>query len=125
MTGSKGSVLVVDDDDDIRELMTLVLQSRGYDVSAASDGHRALDALRRDAPPDLVLLDLRMPHMAGDELVSVVREDPSLAETPIVVVSGDSTARHRAAALPVQDCLIKPVDLSQLLSTVRRYTDGG
>lgn len=122
MTRSAGSVLVVDDDDDIRELVTMVLSARGYRVGAAADGLRALEELRRD-PPDLILLDLRMPGMAGDELVDVLRGELGLVDVAIVVMSGDSTACQRAADLPVQGCLLKPVQLSELLSTVSQFAD--
>lgn len=124
MTERHRSVLVVDDDDDIRELLALVLGARGYEVAGAGDGMRALAHLKGHPPPDLVLLDLMMPHLAGDDLVSLLREDPALSDVPVVILSGDGAACERAASLPVQGCLLKPVNLRDLLSTVERFADG-
>ena len=125
MSSPRGSILVVDDDDDIRQLVQMVLEGHGYSVWTAADGRAALDVLRRGEPPDVMLLDLRMPRMAGDELVGFLRTDPSLAKVPIVVVSGDSTACQRAANLNVQGCLLKPVSLEDLLSTVKKFATNG
>lgn len=69
---SKHQVLLVDDDQSIRESITLLLISSGYDVSTAEDGFTALQQLRRTLP-DLIVSDLNMPQMSGYELLSVVR----------------------------------------------------
>lgn len=118
MSRQEGQVLVVDDDEDIRDLVAMVLEVSGYSVAKASSGREALAYLRSHRLPALMLLDLRMPDMAGDEVVEVVRNDSRLADLPIVVVSGDGAARKRAEKLPVQGALLKPVGVEALLSMV-------
>jgi chemosensory pili system protein ChpA (sensor histidine kinase/response regulator) len=79
-------VMVVDDDGAIRSLLTLVLESHGYEVAAASDGQEALDLIR-EALPDVVLTDLDMPRLDGWQLISNLRLDPLVSEIPVIVVS--------------------------------------
>jgi two-component system cell cycle sensor histidine kinase/response regulator CckA len=118
------SILVVDDDADIREVTTLALESYGYRVLSASDGEQALRVVRLEPTVSVVLLDLMMPIMDGPSLVKVLRADGPLSTIAVVVLSGDSAARQRAADIGADACLLKPVDLSSLLDTVRRFIDG-
>ncbi|HEU4405059.1 MAG TPA: response regulator [Polyangiaceae bacterium] len=83
-----GAILIVEDDDDIRELIAEVLRREGYDVLEAEHGARALEILAEQrTPPCLILLDLMMPIMSGPELIKVLRETDRLASLPVVVVS--------------------------------------
>jgi len=109
------SVLVVDDDDAIREVMAEVLRDEGYDVACAGNGEEALAELRKPSPPDLVLLDLMMPVMSGWEVLEHIQLNPELAGIPVVVVSA-------MGAPGVHEQLAKPIDLSSLLATVGRLT---
>jgi CheY-like chemotaxis protein len=83
------SILVVDDDAHIRQLIQTVLEGVGHDVTLAADGQEAVNKLRRK-PYDLVILDIMMPAMSGYEVLEQIRAMPSRAETPVVVV----TAKH-------------------------------
>jgi CheY-like chemotaxis protein len=116
-------ILVVDDDDSIRELLALILESRGFEVETAEDGEEALDRLHSRKPPALVLLDLMMPGMDGITFVDELRKRAPYAAVPVVVISGDqrATARLERAKVDVQECMIKPIELDALLHTVNHY----
>ncbi len=113
-------ILVVDDDPDIRETLRLLLALEGYEVDAAEDGLEGLARLRAGPRPSLILLDLMMPRLDGEGLVREMRRDPSLAEVPVVILSGHGAARCKAAELGVAGCLVKPIELEELLATIRR-----
>ncbi|HLU64742.1 MAG TPA: response regulator [Kofleriaceae bacterium] len=114
-------VLVVDDDEEVRETIAVVLAQYGLRSVGAPSGLVALELLRDAPPPRVVLLDLRMPQMSGAELVRAMRRDPALAGTPIVIMSGDSGAGHLAEQLDAEACLRKPFELGSLVATVRRF----
>jgi CheY-like chemotaxis protein len=113
------SILVVDDDADIRETLQTILGIQGYLVATAADGSEALRWLSSGRPlVGLILLDLMMPGMNGFEFRSRVSADPRLSRIPIVVITGASIlADARVAELRTQ-VLQKPIDLSTLLETV-------
>jgi len=110
-------ILVVDDDRGIRETLGDVLRDEGYRVELARDGGEALAVLRgRAAAPELILLDLAMPGISGEEFRRAQLDDARLASIPVVVLSADE--RH---SLPgVAGWLRKPVDLYALLAAVER-----
>jgi CheY-like chemotaxis protein len=114
------TVLVVDDDPDIREVMELVLESRGYHVLSASSGAEALACLRAEHA-DLVLLDLMMPGMDGFTFRELQRRDPTIADVPVIVLSGDGRVAEKSAAIGVDVYLVKPVEAHALITTVERY----
>jgi CheY-like chemotaxis protein len=117
-----GWILVVDDDEDIRDVVSLILQGCGYQTVGAFDGQDALDKLRGSAgAPAVILLDLMMPRLSGFEFATAIRTRPELQRVPIVLLSGDTRSRETAASLRAAACLAKPVDLNDLLTTVRRF----
>jgi two-component system response regulator MprA len=107
-------VLVVDDDADNRDTLADVLAEEGYDVEKAAGALEALGMLMGGLRPQLVLLDLVMPGMSGDELLSKLRGS-DLAEVPVVVLS----ARHDWQPPEGVECLHKPVGLATMLEAVR------
>jgi CheY-like chemotaxis protein len=111
---SHPSVLVIEDDLDIREALLEALALEGYRVTAAQDGAEGL-ARARALRPDLIVLDLMMPVMDGFEFLGARGADEGLSATPVIVV----TARHPAE---VEGCevLHKPFDLDALLAAARR-----
>lgn len=115
MSPRRPSVLVVDDDEAIREVVAEVLRDEGYDVTCAENGVQALRELHKENHPDLVLLDLMMPVMSGWEVLEQLQADNELSRIPVVVVS----AMH---APGVREHLAKPIDLERLLATVGRLT---
>ena len=113
-------VLVVDDDSDIRELIKILLEAEGYAVNIAADGFDALQQLRSDSPPALIILDLMMPRLDGEEFIKRVREGRS-SDIPILVISGHNAAQKAAHELHAS-CLMKPVEADELLEAVQRLT---
>jgi CheY-like chemotaxis protein len=118
--GPGDRILVVEDDDDIREVVEEVLSSEGYQVDVAKDGIDALGKLDGAARPPLILLDMMMPRMDGETFLRALRDRPALADAPVVVISGNATVREKASALNASACLVKPFELDELLGLVRR-----
>lgn len=119
------TLLVVDDDLDIRDALQDVLELEGYAVLLAADGLEALTQLRQGTPPPhLILLDLMMPRMDGFAFREALRHDPGLAGIPVLVASADLDVKGAAEGLGVAGWLRKPLDLSELLSTVKRLSQG-
>ncbi|HYC01673.1 MAG TPA: response regulator [Azospirillaceae bacterium] len=115
-------LLVVDDEAISTMALERFLGRKGYRVSVAGDGVKAL-SLHRDDPADLVITDVRMPRMAGPELVGHLRTDDP--ELPVIVVSGYMGMDPEQAGLtgPRTVVLQKPVDVQELLRHVERLTD--
>lgn len=116
MTASE-HIVVVDDDGGSREIIVALLGRQGYQAQGFANGLEALDHLRSAPPPDLILLDLRMPVMDGWEFRVEQRQMPMLAETPVIAISGDSSAQ--AAAIDADHYLRKPFEADALLNAVR------
>jgi len=115
------TILVVDDDPDIREIIVFALDSYGYPTVAVRDGATALGWLRANPGPALILLDLMMPELGGIAFLEAYRLNPVLSAIPVVVMSGDSNAGEVASRLGAHGCLKKPMDLDQLIATVERW----
>lgn len=113
-------VLVVDDDDDIREVMSEIIASHGYSVATARNGREALTTLET-VRPRLILLDLNMPVMDGAQFRTEQKQSPSLSAIPTVVISAAHALRTRVATLDVTDVLEKPLDLVELMTVVTRF----
>jgi CheY-like chemotaxis protein len=108
------SVLVVDDDRGVRDLLADALREAGHDVQMAADGDEALQQLRDGVSPCVVLSDVRMPRMDGFELSREASRDPQLAAIPIVTVTGD---RVLSFTSPARD---KPYSVAELDAIVQR-----
>jgi CheY-like chemotaxis protein len=126
MTAPVGNVLIVEDDADTREMLTLMLATQGFHAVGAEDGLEALHLLRtvrRRAPeiPCLVLLDLKMPRLGGGEFRRAQLGDPTVASVPVAVMSGATDAAQRAEALGAVATVTKPIDMDILLQVVKRY----
>jgi CheY-like chemotaxis protein len=115
------SVLIVEDDAEIRETLSELLRDEGYSAAGAAHGDAALSYLRVNALPSLILLDLMMPVMSGWEFRAAQRQDPRLAGVPVVVISGDSDVASKATAIQADGYLNKPIDVDQLMDFVSRY----
>lgn len=121
--GHRHVVLLVDDYDDTREALALVLRRRGFDVAAAWSAEDALRHFREGLRPCVALLDLRMPGMDGWQLWARMQDepDPAIARLPVVIISGDTAQRERAHGVGVCEFLTKPVSHEQLCGVVERY----
>ncbi len=109
-------VLVVDDEDEHRELLQTLLEDEGYDVRAAADGFEAID-LMQTVRPAFVLLDLTMPNMSGWQVAERMKDDPSLNSVPICAMAEPADV----APNDVQYVLLKPVAIDALLDVLRDH----
>jgi two-component system, cell cycle sensor histidine kinase and response regulator CckA len=112
------TLLVVEDDADIRDALDGLLSTEGFRVAGCSNGREALDWLHASPKPDLILLDLMMPVMDGWQFRVAQKQDPELATIPVVALSADATAK--AAAIDADAYLKKPVEYDTLLETLDR-----
>ncbi len=112
-------VMVVDDDEGIRQLLEMVLEEEGYEV-VASDDVGAIKVAQA-SKPDLILLDLTMPTLSGDEICKQLRAMPATATTPVVAMSGIADLAAKTSAMAVNGCLSKPFQLSTLAEVVARW----
>ena len=122
-----GGVLVVEDDEDIRDDLTAILRVKGFAVDEAANGKEALAQLRDGvSQPCLIVLDLMMPVMNGWELRTAMLADPALAAIPVVVVSGKGRiAPEEERTLAPAAVLVKPFELTELLEVVARFCPRG
>jgi CheY-like chemotaxis protein len=120
-TAQPAGVFIIDDDADIRETILSVLERHGFAAKAAADGLEALARLRADpVTPRLILLDMMMPRMNGEEFRMAQLAEPRLASIPVVVLSGARAVDELAHRIGVE-VLAKPFELSRLLALVRRF----
>lgn len=111
------TVLIVDDDEDIRDTLCDVLELLGYEAIAAANGREALDKLAILGQPCLILLDLMMPVMSGQEFLAARGEDERLRNVPVVVVTASGTISVPGVA----EVLHKPLSYDVIHSTVSKY----
>jgi CheY-like chemotaxis protein len=109
-------VLVVDDEKDVQDFVSLILRDTGYDVDCAGDGREALEKVEAD-PPDLVVLDLMMPVMDGWGFLEHLRKIP---DPPAVVILSAAPDDWRALRAGAWECLAKPFQARDLVDTCRR-----
>jgi CheY-like chemotaxis protein len=121
---SAGRVLVVDDDDVIRQLITVNLELEGFEVVPGVDGQDALDKAK-DANVQVVTLDVMMPRVDGWEAAARLRADPQTAHIKIVLLSARAQEAdiQRGEKIGVDAYLTKPFDPDELIETVRRLMD--
>ena len=116
-------VLIVEDHDDTREMLQLLLQVFGCRVIPAHDGEEAL-SLAEKSIPDLILMDMRMPHLDGLSVTRLIRSHPTLNEVPIIAVTGMVTPQFKSQCLSAgcNDCLYKPIDFDRLEKLIKTLT---
>ena len=108
-------ILVAEDSADSREMMQLLLETKGYQVIAAVDGMHAVE-VALSSRPDLVLLDLELPRLDGLSVTRELRLHPTLTDVPIIILSGHDPSRFRKEALDAgcDDYLLKPINFDRL-----------
>lgn len=111
-------ILLVEDDDDMREDLAFLLENRGYRVVTAENGQAALAVLASNERPCLILLDLMMPVMNGWELRAELMANPELANIPVVVVSGIADLEQEAETLGAINYITKPFELKKLYGLI-------
>jgi CheY-like chemotaxis protein len=118
----RGPIVIADDDPATLEGLTEFLTEFGFSVVPLRDGQDAMNLLVGGLVPALLIVDLAMPHLRGDELLKYLQSDPELRFVPVLVVTGAPEQIGHAVADAI---LPKPVDLVALLSHVRRLTSAG
>src|SRR5918994_3609067 len=118
------SILIVDDDESMRDLLRLHLSAAGYEVNVAEDAIAAGYLVLR-SPPDLIISDINMPHMDGFEFIEALKADKSLPEIPVIFLTSLEEGDHRGKSLGAVGYITKPVMADQLLRLVARHVSGG
>ena len=112
------SILVVEDHADLRDLLAVLLEGEGFIVQTATNGVEALKSLD-SARPSLILLDLMMPVMSGDEFRERQLADPRYRDVPVICMTAAHDGRARAERIQADEYFQKPLDFDQLLTVVR------
>ncbi|WP_426171772.1 response regulator transcription factor [Pseudoduganella sp. R-31] len=118
------SILVIEDDEHIGQILTFILQRQGYQTTLAADGLAARKAIvSSPTPPSLVLLDVMLPYIDGFELVHIIRQREGWTEVPIVMLTAKHTEKDIVRALDAgaNDYVVKPFQPNELLARVRRH----
>lgn len=117
------TILVVDDEPDVRFTVKIALEVAGYDVIEAADGQEALQKVWDF--PDAVVLDLRLPDMDGSAVLRAIKEEPALQSIPVMCLSAhsDSSTKQRMLALGASAYVSKPFDVTLLRETVREILE--
>lgn len=118
----KHTILVVEDDEPILDLMDLLIRRLGYEPVLISNGTEALEHARRE-PPALVLLDIMMAPVSGWEILEKLRAEPGLRELPVIIFSASPSVEERMEKIkdPFLGVLHKPVSLTELRAGIERY----
>jgi CheY-like chemotaxis protein len=114
-------ILVVDYDYDIREALQEALEDAGYKVAVAVNGRAALELMETGPMPALILLDLMMPVMNGEEFIQIQQEDPTLAHIPVVILTANGRIKEKATSLRTAGYMHKPFTLEDLLAIARQF----
>lgn len=125
-TETRPTVMVVDDSEDIRELLRLLLTQLGYRVIEAANGREAVEAVSRECPA-LILMDITMPVLDGLEATRMIRGMADICGVVIIAFTALHSAGSRASALAAgcDDYLQKPIGMGQLSDLLNRYLHGG
>jgi len=118
------TILVVDDDANVRELLKLHLSAAGYEVHVAADAIAAGYLVLRSAP-DLLICDVNMPHMDGFEFVAALRSDKNVPNIPVIFLTSMEEGDQRGKELGAVGYLTKPVRADRLLTLVAQHVPGG
>jgi two-component system chemotaxis response regulator CheY len=116
-------ILIIDDDESMRELLRLHLSGAGYEVEVAKDaiaaGYRVLEN-----PPQLIISDVNMPHLDGFEFIEALRADKSVPEVPVIFLTSVEEGDQRGKSLGVVGYITKPVRADRLLALVSEQLSG-
>jgi CheY-like chemotaxis protein len=112
-------VLIAEDNDDLRRIFARVFQDYDFTVTSVADGQLALEHLMMNVP-DVVILDINMPHLSGFDLLAYIRKSPDLIDTKVIVVTGNSQAMQDEKIKQADLVLLKPINLQELIMFAMR-----
>ena len=118
------TILIVDDDESLRELLRMHLSAAGYDVQLAEDAIAAGYLVLR-SPPDLIICDVNMPYLDGFDFVAALKADKSVPDIPVIFLTSVEEGDHRGRGLGAVGYLTKPVRADRLLALVAAHVAGG
>lgn len=118
-TAKRCLVAIIEDDTEFRDMLRELLEEERYDVVALSNGAEALETLRGDTLPNVILLDVSMPVMDGFDFLRFRNDDPQLAAVPVVLVT--NAKPHERPTIGVNDVVRKPIDIDEILFAIKRY----
>ena len=118
------TILLIEDDEPIRDSLLELLTSEGYIVNPAANGAEALKTIRNGQVPHLILLDLMMPEMDGFQFRTIQLADDRIAGIPVVVMSAYGDVDKNRETLRVQAYLKKPIDIEETLDVIKRWCRG-
>jgi DNA-binding response OmpR family regulator len=118
------TILIVDDDESMRDLLRLHLTAAGYEVQVAEDAIAAGYLVLRN-PPDLIISDVNMPHLDGFEFIEALKADKTLPNIPVIFLTSVEEGDHRGKALGAVGYITKPVRADKLLALVAQHVSGG
>ncbi|CAN5148253.1 N/A [soil metagenome] len=116
------SVLICDDDEGIVDVASIILSDAGYNVVALTESRDVFDNVTR-LNPRLILLDLWMPNMSGEEVTKQLKQNPKTSTIPIIIVSASRHTEDIARRIGADHFICKPFDIDELETVVKRYTD--
>lgn len=118
-------IVVAEDEQDIRELLVFILELAGHQVVAVSDGAQAVEAVRKEMP-DLVILDVRMPHMDGYDACRLLKQDAQTAHIPVIFLSarGQDSEVQTGLELGAEKYIVKPFSPEGLLKEIAPFIKG-
>jgi two-component system, chemotaxis family, chemotaxis protein CheY len=118
------TILVVDDDESMRDLLRLHLSSAGYDVQVAEDAITAGYMVLK-TPPDLIISDVNMPHLDGFEFIQALKADRTVPDIPVIFLTSVEEGDYRGKSLGAVGYITKPVRADRLLALIAQHVSGG
>lgn len=112
-------VAIIEDDTEFRNMLRELLEEEHYRVVAVGNGAEALEALRGETKPNVILLDVSMPVMDGFDFLRFRNDDPDLATVPVVLVT--NARPHERPTIGVNSVVRKPIDIDEILFAIKRY----
>ncbi len=121
----RNKILIIDDEPEIIDMLTVVLKARSYSVMSALDGQRGIEKVKKDRP-DLILLDILMPGTDGYSVCTKLKSDKETKNIPVIILSGmdERDAIIKCHNLGADDYIVKPFNLTTLLTKIKKYTNG-
>ena len=125
MSNIATTILVVEDDDNIAELLCFLLEREAEEIVRAADGMKAQEIIETSPPPNLVLLDVMLPYVDGFQLLEQIRRKEAWRDVPVLMLTSKSLEKDIVRALDAgaNDYIVKPFQPAELLARVKRYLD--